>query len=232
MTNEGSARGESVVGVDGCAGGWVAVALVDGRFEKAARFDKLSELVSHFAEAAFVAIDIPLGPAGAAGREADAAARRFLGPGGSSSVFSTMPREVAQVPDYAEANALMKRLTGKGLSRQSYALREKIIEADGASHADPRLFEVHPEVSFHAMNHGALGYGKKTWAGFHLRRNLLFGEGIEVPPSLDSSADVVGLDDVLDAAAAAWTARRRCRCLAQVLPPLGTGGPAEPRIWY
>lgn len=143
-----------------------------------------------------------------------------------------MPREVAEIADYTEANALMKRLTGKGLSAQSFALREKILEAAAASFADPRLFEVHPECSFRAMAGNAIPDRKKTWAGFHARRSALAAEGIELPPRFSSSADSVGLDDVVDAAAAAWTAHRRRRCRAFTLPPPEVGGPDEPRIWY
>jgi predicted RNase H-like nuclease len=231
MRTDTGARVERTVGVDGCAGGWIAVSLIDGRFEGAAFFEDLTTLLTHHAAASFIAVDIPIGPPVGRARRADTEARDFLG-AGASSVFPTMPREVAERADYAEANALMRSLTGKGLSKQSFALRDKILEAAEAAAWDPRLFEVHPEVSFRAMAGAPLARRKKTWAGFHARKTLLASEGIELPAHFSSSADDVGLDDVLDAAAAGWTAHRRRRCLAQTLPPLAVGGPDEPRIWY
>jgi predicted RNase H-like nuclease len=48
---------------------------------------------------------------------------------------------------------------------------------------------------------------KKTWNGAEQRRQLLATAGIDLT-GLDVSDDNVAVDDVLDAAAVAWTARR------------------------
>ena len=45
----------------------------------------------------------------------------------------------------------MARLSGKGISAQSYALRVKILEVEAVAESDTRVFEVQPEVSFRAM---------------------------------------------------------------------------------
>jgi predicted RNase H-like nuclease len=132
-------------------------------------------------------IDMPLGPLGAGWREADRLARRDL--------------------------------TGQGFSVQAWGLRRKIAEADTyrrrASSAVPpvRLYEVHPELSFTAMAGAPLADGKHTRAGLAARRELLAGEGITLPPRVPGAAQ----DDLLDAAAVAWSARRIAAGLATIL---------------
>jgi predicted RNase H-like nuclease len=67
---------------------------------------------------------------------------------------------------------------------------------------------VHPEVSFQALAGGdPLPYAKKSWRGQAIRRSLLAAAGILLPEAL-GEADSVPPDDILDAAAAAWSAQR------------------------
>jgi predicted RNase H-like nuclease len=77
---------------------------------------------------------------------------------------------------------------------------------------------VHPELSFQALAGGTpLSHAKKTWRGQHLRRALLADAGIALPDEL-GEADRIAADDVLDAAAAAWSARRIALGTAERLP--------------
>ncbi|WP_203433430.1 DUF429 domain-containing protein [Jiangella asiatica] len=81
------------------------------------------------------------------------------------------------------------------------------------------VVECHPEISFAELNGGLpVPYGKKTWAGHHLRRDLLEKAGIVVPADLGTAGERGAPDDVLDAAAAAWTARRVATGAARSLP--------------
>ena len=73
---------------------------------------------------------------------------------------------------------------GKGISRQAYALRSKILEVEPHWLADERIIECHPEVSFRAMAEEPLGWSKKTWNGQMLRRRLLAEQGIVLPDEL------------------------------------------------
>jgi predicted RNase H-like nuclease len=83
---------------------------------------------------------------------------------------------------------------------------------------DPRLYEVHPEVSFRAMNDGEpLAHRKKSAGGALERLRLLQRHGIHLP-RLSQAVATVPLDDVLDAAAAAWSALRIARGEARTLP--------------
>jgi predicted RNase H-like nuclease len=204
-------EGGLVVGVDGYPRGWVAVVLAGDRFEDARTFRAFRELCAAFGEASCIAVDIPIG---AGPRSADEAARRFIGPRWAS-VFPTPPADVIELDDYAEAVRLHP-----SLSRQSFALFGKIREV--AACLDPRVIEVHPEVSFRALKGAYLEEAKTTWNGFMERRALLAAAGIEIP---DALPDGIPLVDVLDATVAAWTADRNLRGKASSL-----GDP--PAIWY
>ena len=109
----------------------------------------------------------------------------------------------------------MNGLTGGGFSQQSFALRHRIFEVEQC--LVDRVYEVHPEVSFRAMSPGDLAHPKTSWNGFMQRRSLLAAQGIEIPGSIPGLGNV-GADDVLDAAAAAWTAHRIETDRAERLP--------------
>jgi len=86
------------------------------------------------------AIDIPVGMTDlstAYRRAADAAARAFIRPAGSS-VFSTPPREVLVAPNYQAALVVSRALNRGGISAQSYALGHKILEIDELAGRAPR----------------------------------------------------------------------------------------------
>jgi predicted RNase H-like nuclease len=217
--NAPSPDARPVLGVDGYARGWVAVALEDGRFATARTFRTFREACGAFPQAVCIAVDIPIG---AGPREADAAARRFVGPRWAS-VFPTPPGDVIQLDDYAEAVRVYP-----SLSRQSFALFARIREV-AESLAD-HLVEVHPEVSFRAMAGVELEHPKTTWNGQAMRRQCLAREGIVLPDRLDEGGDVP-VADVLDAAAAAWSARRHARGEARSFPPGARRGQREV-IWY
>jgi predicted RNase H-like nuclease len=206
------------VGVDGCPGGWVAVAVGDAGFLDAARFDDFGSLLAAFDDAKVIGVDIPIGLVDAPLREADRAARAFLS-GQASSVFNAPVRSALAAGSYDEAKRVCAAVSGKGLSRQSFALLGKIRQVD-AHAGDARLHEVHPEVSFRLMHGGRIAHGKKTWGGLQTRLALLRAESIELPAAL-GSADAVGVDDVVDAAAAAWSARRIAAGTATRLPESG-----------
>ena len=92
--------------------------------------------------------------------------------------------------------------------------------------------EVHPEVSFRAMNGSRpLNYRKRLAAGALKRADLLRKEGIDLAESADTAS--APLDDVLDAAAAAWSADRIFRGIAASLPATPEQLDGYPvAIWY
>jgi predicted RNase H-like nuclease len=224
----------SVTGIDGCRGGWVAVTLTTAgtRVTVARTLGELAlDELGLDGMAGITGIDMPLGLLGAGWRTADLLARRALGRRGSC-VFAIPPRPVWNAPDYPAANRLCRELTGGGMSAQAWGLRAKLLEADlfQRSPAPARLYEVHPELSFAALAGEPLAATKHSEAGLAMRRALLARAGITLPARVPGAA----LDDVLDAAAVAWSARRIAAGTAVTLtdPAQHADDGAEIGIWY
>ena len=192
-----------VAGLDGTKGGWVAIVLEDGRF---VRDELLRPETSDFGDlddAVVVAIDIPIG---FGPRRADGAARAFLG-GAARTVFTTPSRDVLTRPFGP----------GLGVSAQAHALGKRVIHVTALAEDDDRIHEAHPEVSFRAMNRGApLAHRKKSAGGVVERMALLRDHGIALRRLRAAAA--APIDDVLDAAACAWTADRIANGRASTLP--------------
>jgi len=199
-----------VAGVDMAGGGWAVVVLEEDRVVDAFRCESFAEAL--LVEAEVVGVDIPIGIPESAPRPADLAARRFVG-ARASSVFPTPVRAVLEAPTYSDARRVAVQLTGKSVSSQSYALRNRILEVDEHAHRDERVIEVHPEVSFSELAHRPL-LSKHRTDGLAERRALLEEAGIEVPDSVPRIAE----PDLLDATIAAWSARRYARGEALPLP--------------
>ena len=208
------------VGVDGWKKGWVAIALNTRRFVQARCFADFDALMAWASAAEVVGVDMPIGLVDAPARLADTAARAML-TGQASSVFNAPPLAALKARSHAQASAISQRVASKGLSQQSFALFGK-IRAVAEHESNPRVHEVHPEVSFRLMSGGQRLASTKSWGGMRSRLELLAGQGIELPRSL-GEADAVVVDDVIDAAAAAWSARRIAKGKAQCL----TGEPAQ-----
>jgi predicted RNase H-like nuclease len=202
-----------VAGVDGCRGGWLIVSLSDGSFERAEVVPTFRAALALVPDAAVFGVDIPIGLSDDSPRSADKEARRYVAQR-ASTVFLTPPRSVLEAVDHGEANRRMRELTGGGISRQTFALARRILEVEPFALEDERVFEVHPEVSFAAMAGESLTHSKHSWSGFHLRRRLLESQGIELPDDLPQTPVL----DVLDAAAAAWSAARIAVGDAESLP--------------
>jgi predicted RNase H-like nuclease len=81
-----------------------------------------------------------------------------------------------------------------------------------------RIIEAHPEASFCELNGAPLEHSKRTYNGMMQRMRLLERSGISVPTELGEIGQV-SVDEVLDAAAVAWTADRYAHAQARSLPP-------------
>ncbi len=210
-----------VLGVDACPAGWVGVVLSRDGVHALVRAE-IGALVCAAADDSgplqVVAIDIPIGLADAGTRQADLLARKAAGPR-RASVFVTPVRAALQVADYADALAVSRALTGHGISSQAFRLRDKILQVDGWRDGAPcPVVEAHPELSFAAMAGAPLADAKSTWAGAVRRRDLLAARGVDLTGDLALAGLRVGVDDVLDAAAVAWTAQRVAAGTARRLP--------------
>lgn len=198
-----------VLGLDACRKGWAGVLLAPDGSTDGVFVDDLRELED--LDVAGIGIDIPIGLAEDHVRAADLAAKRLLGPR-RSSVFMTPVRAAFAADDHATASAANRAATGKGISIQAWGLRAKVLAADAWSRTTRHdHWEVHPEVAFTLLRGGEpCAHPKTTWAGQQERRAALADAGIH----LDDVGEVGALaaaDDVLDAAAVAWSARRLVR---------------------
>ena len=225
-----------VVGVDGCREGWVGVALDDScAVQNLEVAPSLKELLARFDSAVCAGVDMPLHLLDAGQRPADVEARARLGPLRGRSVFPAPPAFVIEDRwmnyPHAEVNAECRLRYNSGIPAQSLALRSKIREVNEAFSAGFPVIEVHPEVSFLAMNgEEPLSFRKKSWGGFHERQSILAQHGLQVPGLLPSTVASLAADDILDALAASWTAHRFANGASEGLPDLSPA-PRNPVIW-
>jgi predicted RNase H-like nuclease len=209
----------------------VAIVLRNGQFERATVATRIADLLRDLSEMAVVGIDMPIGLTGGdERRQADHEARAFVGARGSS-VFPTYPREVYEADGYDGARETCLTLTGHSISRQAYGLRERLLELDYVSVGRDRVREVHPEVSFCEMAGQPLTWSKTSWNGLHERLRLLRDHNLIVPSEITDVGNA-GAEDILDAAAAAWSANRIATGRGQSLPdPPQIAGGREIAIW-
>ncbi len=217
-----------VLGIDGARGGWVGVRW-DGTELSCAFAATLAGLVEATSPVAVVAVDMPIELEETATRAAEDQARPLLGPR-RSSLFQSPSLGVLGFADddYARANAWSKAHTGRGLSKQAWFLVPKIreVRAFAATSTVPVL-ETMPELSFRALRGGPVPHPKSTWSGLALRIRLLAEAGIVLPDD-PGAAGRVAPDDLVDAAALAWSARRIATGRAECVPPDG----GRSAIWW
>lgn len=212
-----------VAGVDGCRGGWVAFKVEVPSLTTSVEVVDLPALLRERPpDLACFGIDIPIGLFDGP-RACDKAARKLLGQPRGSSVFPAPCRSALGAQTYAEASSINRQKTTRGLSQQAWGIAPKIKQVDDAITQDSQrwAFEVHPEVCFWALNQRRpMKRNKKTKEGAAERIVLLRRVFPQVETHFENRPRAVGADDLLDAAAAAWTALRCHRKEAEcVCPP-------------
>jgi predicted RNase H-like nuclease len=213
-----------IAGVDGCGNGWVVIAQ-SGKSIRAFVADSFTALLETLPSDALVAIDIPIGLTNCGARLCDEAARRVLKAPRASSVFPAPIRPVLTAYSYIDALGICRDVNGKGMSKQAFAILPKIREVDETLRSAPdvraRVREVHPEVSFAYWNdRQAMALGKKSADGALERERLIDREWPNVRAELRQHLPRkrVKRDDLNDAFAALWTARRIVEGRAITLP--------------
>jgi len=223
-----------VAGVDGCKAGWL-IAVVSGTkkkvvensweftFEKVIIADTFAEVLSETIDCVLVCIDIPIGLSnGEKPRQCDAVARKILRGARASSVFPAPIRPCLPAQDYETACKISLEHSGKKLSKQSFALLRKIRQVDElmTPPLQQRVREIHPEVSFWALNgKKAIQQNKKTFPGQARRHRSLQDVFEDVDIVLAQAPDSgYVMDDALDAIVAAWTAGQTIIGKAATLP--------------
>lgn len=219
------AKQRQCVGVDGARHGWLAV-WEQGEELAWVVYDNPTSLCSAHRDAAVIAVDIPIGLSDHGPRAPDVAARRFVGGKRASSVFSAPVRAIIDSTTQPEASKRHRAIDGRGFGAQAFAILPKIRIWDDLLVADAelqaRVYEIHPEVSFAALNGGiGLAERKKSTDGAAARMALLGREfGPERVRALVAACPrrLAATDDVLDALVALWSAQRIASGVAVSLP--------------
>lgn len=197
----------TVLGVDGWRGRWVGALLAGPTVELLVLDDVATALA--LPDVDLIAIDMPIGLSDHGARACDVEARKRLSPfGAASSVFPAPVRPVLAAGSYEEARHISVAVSGKSLSAQAWQLVTSIRQVDDALGEPPseRVVEVHPELSFRAMD-DRVRDRKATTPGQAQRLRALAGS-MDVLDGLAAAGPGVPLVDALDACAAAWSAQR------------------------
>jgi predicted RNase H-like nuclease len=219
-----------VAGADGYRDGWVVVLWRPATGTVRHRTVDTADALFALPEApAVLGVDMPIGCPDAAapgGRPCDRRARQLLGHPRGASVFSPPAHDALRATTYEEA-LRRNRASGPdapGLSKQAFHLIPKLraLAACMTPERQERVREVHPELAFYTMNGDApVADSKHTEAGRAARLALLSANGLpDAAAAVEAMAGgPVGVDDVLDAHAACWTARRLRDGRAERCPP-------------
>ena len=201
-----------LIGVDGTSSGWIASIgnSRDKRLSSIEFSEDLNKLLSEYPDS-IVVIDMPieLNKKNYL-RTCDVLARKYLGKAFQSSIFIPPLKRVLKCSTYQEANELSRKITGKGLSKQSWHLKSKISEVQQISKLSNNVYEGHPECSFKMLKKEPLKAKKKSVSGIFERLDLLKKVGLDplsVSLKLENNSSIK-IDDILDSMVLFITALR------------------------
>ena len=202
----------AVAGIDGCNGGWVVVTVsLDGQATSVERVTDLTIITRRLDSGHLVAvgIDVPIGLPGTGSRRCDLEARKMIG-SRASSVFPAPFRAVLGAETYEDALAKCQSISGKGMSRQGFAILPKIREVDRlmTPARQQNVFEVHPEVCFTLLAGAPMSHHKAKPEGRTQRLAVLRRAFADIDARAVLRLPGTRPDDILDAYVAAWTAQR------------------------
>jgi predicted RNase H-like nuclease len=213
-----------LAGVDGCPGGWLCITLDTAlSFRTATIYPSADELLAAKPRPHVVAVDMPIGLTDIGVRSCDSQAKKLLGVR-HSCVFHAPTRRALFAPSRIAAG----RILGRGVNCFEWELYSKIKNLDHYLNPEDQawVFEVHPEVCFARLNRNSpLADGKKTPDGMQLREELLDKHVpglrtsvIDALKQANFTRNLYALDDVNDALAAVWSARRIASKEATAIP--------------
>lgn len=239
MPSTSSTHAPWVAGADAYRGGWMVVLWHPETATVRRRTVPTVQALLRLDEAPTVlGLDMIVGlpdEAVPGGRRCDRQARQLLGRARGASVFSPPAYGALSADTYEEAQRCNQASgpDAPGLSKQTYHLFPRLrAVAEALTPArQKRVREAHPELSFYAMNDNVpLADSKHTAAGQQARLDLLARHGFsDVADAASAAEGALGVDDVLDAHAACWTARRLHLGTAERCPPRDADAPRNAR---
>jgi predicted RNase H-like nuclease len=193
-----------IAGVDGCKEKWIAVVDKEDGQSEVREPCTFRELINDRG-LDLIVIDVPIGLKDAGSRCADVTAREFLRKRGCC-IFTAPIRPLLRCQTYPEACDTRFRIERKKISKQTFAILPKVkgIDDDLRRGTVRSVREGHPEVSFALMNGGVPLLSKKKPKGVRQRLKLLR----DFFPDIRAGAGTSNREDILDAYALLWTARR------------------------
>jgi predicted RNase H-like nuclease len=240
-----SLRGPTLVGVDGCRAGWIAVISTHELTPEVRTFPRFEDIIELLPDDAVVAVDMPIGLPNrtiAGGRGPERAVRPYLGMR-QSSVFSIPSRSAVFAENYRECCELARATSEppRKVSKQAFHLFPRIREIDaviGESNQH-RIREVHPELAFWRLNDEcAMRLPKKIRgrinpAGMEERRAVLVRSGLPEAFVRMKPPRGAATDDLLDACACMAVAARIVSGHAAPFPnpPLRDARGLDMAIW-
>ncbi|HMS55393.1 MAG TPA: DUF429 domain-containing protein [Fimbriimonadaceae bacterium] len=227
-----------LIGIDGCPNAWIAITFANNQIASE-RVTDLAEFIDR-TNPKVVAIDIPIGLVETGSRTCDIRARELLGRR-KSSVFPAPILPAIAAKTRETAHEISITIHGKGVGAQSFGIYAKVKEVDDLLNDRPdlreRIYEVHPELCFYALNGDTpMEHPKRTGPGFMERIALVtaeFGKSAFDDIRAQHPRSKVADDDILDAFAALWTAKRisvgRAACVPN--PPSRSTSGIPMAIW-
>jgi predicted RNase H-like nuclease len=207
----------TLAGVDGCKFRWVCITKVlENGTLNSMIFKSAAELFAQTPTPAVFSIDIPIGLKDSGPRQCDIQARHILGARRGTSVFPAPIRPVLNVASREEADKIHRSIDGRGVNVFSWNLYPRIRDVDTElqknSQLRDKVYEVHPEISFRALNDGDyIVAAKRNPKGESIRSSLFdnyFGSGaFDEMRKIHYHKDVAN-HDINDAFAVLSTAER------------------------
>ena len=215
----------TVIGIDGCRAGWITTQILDNQLISFQIIENLNDDYLKQSNLSHIGIDIPLQLSHTGKRLAEVEARALLKKR-ACTIFSPPTLNALRAKNYIDACEVNFKECGKRISKQSWNLFPKIIEAhkflENNSISKLGVFEVHPELSFMAMNDmNLVEASKKTDIGKEIRIKLIkkfFPTfSFELVRNKYKKNQVLD-DDILDSISVLWSTQRIVDNIAQFVP--------------
>ena len=214
----------TIFGIDGCKSGWLVAQQQGNKNINFWLIESLDFINDITKKSAVIGIDIPLELHKKGTRMAEKEARAFLG-SRASTIFSPPAINTLNAKNYLDACRINYNEEGKKISKQTWYILSKIKEARRIyldKFSNKKLFEIHPELSFMAMNNmQVIIDSKKTFEGKKKRLKLInsFYPHFNFSHVREKfSRKDVADDDILDAIAVSWSTQKIIDNIASYVP--------------